>query len=74
MRPTTNSPTTMRVWLGSREVERPIARFETKERKLFGGFPEVIRVPVPELNAGETAVRWRHRVLIMRQNETRAER
>lgn len=65
---TKNSPKSMRVWLDNQEIERPIDRFETKERKLFGGCPEVVKLPVPLLEAGETVVRWRNRVLIVKQS------
>jgi hypothetical protein len=62
------SSQTVRVWLGNREMERPIASYEVRERRLYGGCPEVIKVPIPKLEAGEKAVRWRHRILIVSDN------
>jgi hypothetical protein len=67
-----NQATTMQVWVDDKQIERPIARFETKKRVLFGGCPEIVQEPVPEVNAGEVVVRWRNRVLIVRRNESHA--
>jgi hypothetical protein len=63
----------IRVWLRNREVEHPVVRYETRERRLYGGCPEVIKVPIPKLEAGEKTVRWHHRILIVSDNSpTRA--
>jgi hypothetical protein len=56
---------TMKVWVRGHEVDRPVVRIEERIKVRFGGFQEVYRVPIPQLNPGERIEKRKHRTCII---------